>query len=260
MAVAPEPLPLVVTDHLSEARNRAREMLSTEAHLGDVDDWRRALVSGRDAIIVIWMVWLAMHGLNDPPFTGPLLAAVSIGLALLLGISTARSTYMQVQFYAEELERERREIRDSFPQEREEIRALYAAKGFSGTLLEQIVDTLCADDDRLLKIMMEEELGLNLHHVHHPLMVGIWNFGGALAPGLLLTLPLLWLSTAAAHGWMPIAAAFLLLIVSVVSALATKRNTLGCFAVAVIMAGVTGGVAYFLAQWLGTLAPVGSTG
>src|SRR3990172_979191 len=143
-------------DHVAEARQRARQVLAGESHIGAVDDWRRALVSARDALILIWLAWVALHGFGDPPFTGWMLVALSVALALLLGISTARSTHAQVQYYAAELDRERGEIRNNFEHEREEVRELYAAKGFRDPLLTQIVETLSADDDRLLKVMMEE--------------------------------------------------------------------------------------------------------
>jgi hypothetical protein len=61
------------------------------------------------------------------------------------------------------------EIEHHRTQERDELRALYAAKGFSGKLLEDVLDVLMADGDRLLKVMLEEELGLSLESQEHPL-------------------------------------------------------------------------------------------
>lgn len=67
------------------------------------------------------------------------------------------------------LEEERWEIEHNRSQEREELKALYAAKGFEGKLLEEVLDVLMADGDRLLKVMIEEELGLTLEVHEHPL-------------------------------------------------------------------------------------------
>lgn len=75
------------------------------------------------------------------------------------------------------LEQERWEIEHHRQQEREELKELYAAKGFEGQLLEDVLDVLMADNDRLLKIMVEEELGLSLASNEHPLKQG---FGAAL--------------------------------------------------------------------------------
>ena len=236
-------------DHVAEARQRARQVLAGESHIGAVDDWRRALVGARDALILIWLAWVALHGFGDPPFTGWMLVALAVALALLLGISTARSTRTQVEYYAAEMDRERTEIRTNFEHEREEVRELYAAKGFRDPLLTQIVETLSADDDRLLKVMMEEELGLSLYHVNHPLIVGLWNFAGALVAGLALALPTAWMGPGSAHWWMPLGGCLLLAAASWVSARSTGRSMIEFFAVGVVMALVTGGVTYALSQW-----------
>ncbi len=236
-------------DHVVDARQRARTVLSGESHIGAIDDWRRSIISARDALILIWLTWVGLHGFGDPAFTGWMLVAMSVGLALLIGISTARSTQAQVSYFTAELHRERAEIRDDPDHEREEVVALYAAKGFQEPLLTQVVDVLCADDDRLLKVMMEEELGLSLFHVNHPLFVGLWNAGAALAAGLLLALPVALSQTNFAHTWMPAAGTATVGVLSVISARATGRSMFEFFAVGVIMAIVTGGVVYSLAQW-----------
>lgn len=71
------------------------------------------------------------------------------------------------------LEEEQWEIEHNRSQEREELKALYAAKGFQGQLLEDVMDVLMADGDRLLKVMIEEELGLSLEIYEHPLKQGL---------------------------------------------------------------------------------------
>ena len=237
-------------DHVVEARRRARQMLGVEAHLGEVDDWRHGIVSARDALIIIWLLWLTLQGFGHPPYTDHLLIAMAFAVALLVAASTGRSTHSQVKYYESELERERTEIRENFEHERDEVRALYAAKGFREPLLEQIVDTLSADDDRLLKVMMEEELGLSMHHMHHPLLVGLWNFGGALAGGLIPALPLHWMTAEAGRWWVPLGGAGLLAFLAGLSARVTGRSMTEFFVSSVMMAAVTGGVAYYLSQWL----------
>lgn len=241
-------------DHVSEARRRARQVLGAEAHLGDVDDWRRSLGSARDALIVVWITWVGFHSVGHPPFTGAVLTAIAAAFALLLGMSTGRATHTQVQYYESELERERGEIRDHIEHERDEVRVLYAAKGFREPLLEQIVDTLCADDDRLLKVMMEEELGLSMHHIHHPLLVGLWNSSGAMLAGVALALPAIWLSPASAAVWMCVGGTALLAGVSLVAGRLTGRSVAEAFGSALVFAIVTGGVVRFLSQWLAGVA------
>jgi vacuolar iron transporter family protein len=67
------------------------------------------------------------------------------------------------------LEEERWEIEHNRDQERDELKTLYAAKGFEGKLLDEVLDVLMADGDRLLKVMVEEDLGLSLEVHEHPL-------------------------------------------------------------------------------------------
>lgn len=78
---------------------------------------------------------------------------------------------------------EKWEIEHHRTQEREELKALYAAKGFQGQLLDDVVDVLMADGDRLLKVMVEEELGLSLETQQHPLKQALGAFMGALVAG-----------------------------------------------------------------------------
>lgn len=237
-------------EHITEARMRARQLLSSEAHIGAVDDWRRTLVSARDTTLLIWLVWATLQGFGHPEFSGPFLTVTALGIALFFGVSTGRATRLQVQYFSDELERERSEIRDHFSHECEEVRALYAAKGFEGTLLEQVVDTLTSDDDRLLRVMMEEELGLMVHHVTHPLLVGTWNFLGSALVGLAVALPTVWLSPSIAQLWVPIGGAVVLGVVSLIAAQAARRGFVEFFVAGVMMAVTTGGVAFFVAQWL----------
>jgi predicted membrane protein (TIGR00267 family) len=66
----------------------------------------------------------------------------------------------QRDYYQAERAREAAEI-DAVPEaERQEIRAIYATKGFSGELLERVVDTITANRDSWLATMMDEELHL----------------------------------------------------------------------------------------------------
>lgn len=84
------------------------------------------------------------------------------------------------------LEQEKWEIEHNRAQEREELKELYRAKGFEGKLLEDVLDVLMADQDRLLRVMVEEELGLSLENVEHPLKQGIGAGIGAFFAALIV--------------------------------------------------------------------------
>jgi len=88
------------------------------------------------------------------------------------------------------IEEERWEIEHHRPQEKEELRALYQAKGFSGRLLDEAVEILMADDNRLLQVMLQEELGFRLESEEHPLKQALGACLGALASSVVLAIAL----------------------------------------------------------------------
>ena len=91
------------------------------------------------------------------------------------------------------IEEERYEIEHHRPQEKEELRALYAAKGFSGKLLDEAVEVLMADDNRLLQVMLEEELGLHLESHEHPLKQASGSFVGVVGSAFVMSFGLFFL-------------------------------------------------------------------
>ena len=70
------------------------------------------------------------------------------------------SSISERDYYEAERAREAAEIAGSPDEERQEIRDLYAAKGFEGTLLDGVVDTITANRETWLMTMMDEELHL----------------------------------------------------------------------------------------------------
>jgi VIT1/CCC1 family predicted Fe2+/Mn2+ transporter len=237
-------------DHVAAARARARQMLAAEGHPVRVDDWRQSFNSARDAVVITGLVWvtLASAGAAEQACTG--LVAAGVGVSLFLAMIRARATASQVRFYEEELQRERGEIQHNRDHELDEIRALYAAKGFRGPVLEEIVATIGADDDRLLKVMMEEELGLSIEYINHPLVVGLWNGAAALAASLMLSVPVYFLPTASSQVWTPVGGALLLTIIACIHATATARRVVPMLVSWLLIAGVAGGTVHFLAQFL----------
>lgn len=80
---------------------------------------------------------------------------------------------------------EKHEIETNRGEEREELKALYEAKGLRGKLLEDVIDVLMADGDRLLRVMLEEEMGFRLEENEHPLVQAAGAGIGACIGGLI---------------------------------------------------------------------------
>lgn len=84
------------------------------------------------------------------------------------------------------LAQEKWEIEHNRDQERDELTALYAAKGLSGKLLTDVIEVMMADGDRLLRVMVEDELGLTLQTTEHPLKQGLGAALGCISATLLI--------------------------------------------------------------------------
>ncbi len=101
------------------------------------------------------------------------LLAFSLGFIFWM---TGRSSWLawaRLERLHRVVDEEQKEIQEHRPQEREELKALYKAKGFEGALLDEVVDVLMADGDRLLRVMLQEEMGFRLEENEHPLVQGL---------------------------------------------------------------------------------------
>lgn len=148
--------------HVAEAQAQgiisAAEIHGTEipGHLSAAADAAR-----ETALLLVLLSFLTHNGLILALFAG----------AWLIW-KTGRSGWLawsRIERLHRVVAQERWEIEHHRQQEREELGALYAAKGFEGKLLEDVLDVLMADGDRLLRVMVEEELGLSLETYEHPL-------------------------------------------------------------------------------------------
>ena len=120
--------------------------------------------------------------------------AAAITESISMGAVGYTSALSERDYYAAERGREEAEI-DATPEaERAEIRDIYAAKGFSGELLDRVVDTITANREAWLDTMMDEEL--HLQPVQTPdilrsaLVITVATLIGHMIP----LLPFVWLS------------------------------------------------------------------
>lgn len=91
---------------------------------------------------------------------------IILGFANLLGdgFSMAAANYLGTRVTRQQRKQARREEEheiDTHPEgEREEIRQIFAAKGFEGDMLERAVEVITSDREQWVKVMLEEEHGL----------------------------------------------------------------------------------------------------
>ncbi len=119
---------------------------------------------------------------------------VILGLANLIadGFSMAVSNFLgtkaEQQFVHMVRKDEENEIQLIPEGEREEIRQIYAAKGFEGELLEQVVDVITSDEQVWVDTMLLEEHGLLLDGPE-PKRAAWWTFVAFLLAGIVPVAP-----------------------------------------------------------------------
>ena len=120
-----------------------------------------------------------------------------LGFANLLadGLSMSVGAYLaaksQIDNFKKHQNQEYWEVENIPDAERDEIREIYAAKGFSGQLLEQVVDVITADKDRWVDVMMKEELKM-MKEERSPKMIGLVTFVSFILIGLIPLLFYVW--------------------------------------------------------------------
>lgn len=105
---------------------------------------------------------------------------------LSMGAVAYTSKMADRDHYAGERRREIKEVEEVPEIERQEIVDIYAAKGFEGKLLEDIVNHITSDHELWINTMMREELNLlpvvKRDVYIYSLTVGISTFSGAMLP------------------------------------------------------------------------------
>lgn len=167
--------------HVVEAQTQglidAAEIHGTEipGHLSAAAD------AAKDTALALGLLGILLTKLAVPAFdTLLLLIFFGGGWVLWKGGRSAWLGWSRLERLHRIVAQEKWEIEHNRQQERDELRVLYATKGFEGKLLEDVLDVLMADGDRLLRVMVEEELGLSLESQEHPLKQAVGASLGSL--------------------------------------------------------------------------------
>jgi VIT1/CCC1 family predicted Fe2+/Mn2+ transporter len=176
-------------------RAPTQDRRETDPHRSD--SWIADVVlGGQDGLVnVLGMVLgvVAATGSARVVLVAGLAAAVSGSVSMAAVAYT--STRAARDLYRSERAREYRHIEAAPQLEREEIRDIYARKGFGGELLERIVDAVTGNKDVWVAIMMTEEHHLlevdGCRSLRSAAIVGISSLVGSLLPlGPIALLPI----------------------------------------------------------------------
>lgn len=167
-----------IPEHLKEARKKGA-ILKAEIHGSETPSHVMAATEAMKEIAIALLLGWLLH------LSFSTLVLLSFGLILFKAARSALNGWSRMERLHRVIEEERWEIEHHRQQERQELAEIYQAKGFSGALLKEVIDCLMADDNRLLQIMLEEELGLTLEQYEHPLKQSCFALLGALASAVL---------------------------------------------------------------------------
>lgn len=176
-------------DHVIEAQAQGLAA-SSEIHGTEIPGHLSAGAdAARETSLLLLFLWTVLIAFN-PPHLIALLAIFAASWAVWKFGRSALLGWGRLERLHRILAQEKWEIEHHRQQERDELRELYRAKGFQDKLLEDVLDVLMADDNRLLRVMVEEELGLTLTSHEHPLKQGLGALVGSLFASSLFILSL----------------------------------------------------------------------
>jgi VIT1/CCC1 family predicted Fe2+/Mn2+ transporter len=116
------------------------------------------ILGGQDGLVNVLGVILGVAAASsDPRLVLVAGLAATFAESVSMGAVAYTSTLADADYYDSELEREMRHIEQAPRLEREEVKQIYKKKGFKGEPLDHIVDTITANPDVWVAVMMSEE-------------------------------------------------------------------------------------------------------
>jgi vacuolar iron transporter family protein len=235
-----------VVDHLKEARTKGMQA-SHETHGTEMPGhYAAGADSAKETAIVFVILWVLSLFISFPVSLFVILSLFAFAWAIWKTGRSALLGWARMERLHRLIEEERWEIQHHRQQERKELGEMYRAKGFEGKLLEEVLDVLMSDDNRLLKVMLEEELGLTLEAYEHPLRQSLGALLGVICATALC---LLGLFTFPPFG-LPVCAALSISIATILSARIEKNRIFASLLWHLSIAALVAGASYFFSQML----------
>jgi hypothetical protein len=224
-----------VVEHLKEARTRGA-IAAAEIHGTEMPGHIAALAdAGKEMAILLLLLWVVL-----PNFTTLLL--VSIGWILWKTARSAMLGWSRIERLHRVIEEERWEIEHHRHQEKDELTEMYLAKGLTGKLLEEVIEVLMADNNRLLRVMLEEELGLTLEAYEHPLKQAFGAFCGSLVSAAFCLFGF-WIHPSFG---LPVLAVICMIICTIITAKQERNRVWNAIVWNIAVFGMAAGAVYFL--------------
>lgn len=145
------------------------------------------ILGGQDGLVnVLGVVLGVAAATSDPRIVMAAGLAATFAESVSMGAVAYTATLAESDFYMSELEREYRHVHEVPRLEQQEIRDIYQDRGFEGELLDRIVDTITANKDVWVAVMMAEEHQLTpidrQTALRSALVVGVAAIIGSLIP------------------------------------------------------------------------------
>ncbi len=186
-----------------------------------------------------------------------------LGMANLIGdgFSMAASNYLgtrtEEQLRDKARAMERRHIREARDGEREEIRQIFANKGFEGKDLERAVEIITSDEERWVDTMLVDELGMSLESPS-PIRAAVTTFVAFCMVGLLPLLPFIFgyftsAETTALYIWSTLITALAFFMVGAAKAVFVEQRWYWSGLETLSIGGIAALLAYLVGLMLGGL-------
>lgn len=235
-----------VIEHLKEARTKGA-MAPAEIHGTEMPGSMAAAGDAlKETAVALLILWVTLSHFLPQAASFSLLVLFSAGWLLWKTARSALLGWSRIERLHRMIEEERWEIEHHRAQEKLELTEMYFAKGLRGKLLEEVIDVLMADDNRLLRVMLEEELGLSLEVYEHPLK----QAAGALCGTLAVAIVCLFGLWAAPSFGLPLAAGLAITASSVLTSRREGNSWLSAVVWNLAVAGTVAGCVHFLMRLL----------